>query len=134
MKEVIFLIVIFLFFFNSTHAVNSIVVVNEEAEEICSESIVITNVKTTENDMTEYDSDGYLPWQSKKSKKNALKNRKNGTPNGSGSNLTKWQRSKLYYKLKAKKAMKGSSYNKAKSPKNKKKNLKKTIKKNRKSS
>ena len=57
----------------------------------------------------------HSPWQPTSLTKKAQKNFKKGQPNRNDSNFTWFQRTRLYYKLKAKKAMKESSYSQAKS-------------------
>jgi len=71
-----------------------------------------------------------LPWQPASMTKKARKNFRKGTPNPNKSNFSKWQQTRLYYKIKARKAQKKAVYNKAEAPKHKEYNRKKTIRQN----
>lgn len=81
--------------------------------------------KIKKNKKDKIKEDFYMPWQSEKSKKIAIKNRANGKANANKSNFSRYQRTRLYYKIQAKKAMKKSSYSKASAPKHKKNYIKK---------
>jgi len=71
-----------------------------------------------------------LPWQPASMTKKARKNFRKGTPNPNKSNFSKWQQTRFYYKIQAKKAKKRAVYNKAEAPKYKELNRKKTIRQN----
>jgi len=70
------------------------------------------------------------PWQLESIRKKAKRSYKKGKPNPSKSNFSWWQSTRLYYKLKAKKAKRNAEYNKADAPRNKEFNRKRVIRKN----
>ncbi len=66
----------------------------------------------------------HSPWQPTSLTKKAQRNWKNNQPNRNDSNFNWFQRTRLYYKLKAKKAMKESNYSQAKAATKRPKNQK----------
>jgi hypothetical protein len=128
MKEATILIVIVLFLQSPVFAMsenmereNENVVLNDQAKDF-------PFVAKNNNKKVKRTSDS--PWQLKKIRRKARRNYRRGTPNPSKSNFTWWQRTRLYYKIKARRAKRNATYNKADAPRNRKFNRKRAIRRN----
>jgi hypothetical protein len=131
MKKLIFLISVLFFLYNPVLAVSTDMAVEKESVVIRDQSKGQPFVAKNKNKKVERTSDS--PWQLKKIRKKARRNYRKGTPNPSKSNFTWWQRTRLYYKIKARKAKRNATYNKADAPRNKEFNRKRAIRRNSKS-